>query len=230
MEVEVVLTQYDDYPVHQLATTMDHAGNSDPRFFDRYWFIVYDEQGRIGLAIGVGVYKNTGVVDGFASAVVDGVQHNLRVSRLLRPDFSPAVGPLRIEVVEGLREFRLVAEKCADSPVSFDLIWRAQFDPYEESHHFTRVGGAVVDDYRRFYQHGRAAGSVTIADTTVSGEFWSFRDRSFGVRPGMGGRMPATAADALIRDAAQIDSSGQAVLCQRSRNSPSLRGCPSRNS
>jgi hypothetical protein len=207
-----MLTPYDDHPVHQLATTLDHAGTSDPRFFDRYWFIVYDEQGRVGLAVGVGVYKNTGVVDGFASAVVGGVQHNVRASRALRPDLTPSVGPLRIDVIEGLREFRLVGEESAHSPVSFDLTWRAQFAPYEEVHHFVRTGGIVVDDYRRFYQHGRATGSITVADTMLSGEFWSFRDRSFGVRPGMGGRMPTTAADAAVRDEAQIDSSGKAIL------------------
>lgn len=207
-----MLTPYDDFPIHQLSTTLDHAGTSDPRFFDRYWFIVYDEQGRIGLAVGLGVYKNTGVVDAFASAVVDGVQHNMRASRPLRPDYTSSVGPLRIEVIEGLREFRLVGESFANSPVSFDLIWRAQFEPYEEAHHFSRSGGIIVEDYRRFYQHGQASGAITVAGRTVSGNFWSFRDRSFGVRPGVGGRMPATAADASGRDEAQIDSSGQAVL------------------
>lgn len=152
------------------------------------------------------------MVDGFASAVVDGVQHNLRASRSLRPDYTPSIGPLRIEVVEGLREFRLVGEESADSPVSFDLAWQARFEPYEEAHHFTRSGGIIVEDYRRFYQHGQASGSITVAGTTVSANFWSFRDRSFGVRPGMGGRMPATAADASARDEAHIDSSGQALL------------------
>jgi hypothetical protein len=207
-----MLTPYDDFPIHQLPTTLDHVGTGDPRFFDRYWFIVYDEQGRVGLAVGVGVYKNTGVVDGFASAVVDGVQHNLRASRVLRPDYTPSVGPLRIEVLEGLREFHLVCDESVDASVSFDLNWRAQFDPYEEEHHFTRARGIVEQDYRRFYQHGRVHGVIRVDGKTWSGDFWSFRDRSFGVRPGMGGPMPATAAQAAHGDDAHIDTSGQAMF------------------
>lgn len=207
-----MLTPYDDFPIHQLATTLDHVGTSDPRFFDRYWFVIYGEDGEIALAMGVGVYKNTGVVDGFVSAVVDGVQHNLRASRALRPNYAPSVGPLRIEVIEGLRQFRLIAEPSERSSLAIDLHWLAGFGPFEEAHHFTRSNGVLVEDYRRFYQHGRATGSVSVDGTTLSGEFWSFRDRSFGVRPGMGGPMPATAADARGRDDAQIDASGQAVL------------------
>ncbi|TAM64458.1 hypothetical protein [Mycobacterium sp.] len=195
-----MLTPYDDLPIHQLATTLDHVASSDPRWFDRYWFVAYDEQGRLALATGLGVYKNTGVVDGFASVVRNGVQRNIRASRALRPDFAPSVGPLRIEVIEGLRTFRLVCEETTDLPVAFDLRWDAGFDAFEEQHHFKRVAGVVVEDYRRFYQHGRASGTVTAAGNTVSGEFWSFRDRSFGVRPGMGGPMPPSAADALASD------------------------------
>jgi hypothetical protein len=190
-----MLTPYDDLPIHQIPTTLDHVGTSDPRWFDRYWFVVYDEQGRLALATGLGVYKNTGVVDGFASVMADGVQHNIRASRVLRPTFTPSVGPLRIEVIEGLRQFRLVSEPSAGLPISFDLLWTAGFEPFEEQHHFKRAAGAVVEDYRRFYQHGRATGTITIGGQEFAGDFWSFRDRSFGVRPGIGGPMPASAAD-----------------------------------
>ena len=40
-----MLTPLDDTLRHVLPTTFDHAGTSDPRFFDRYWFAVYDPAG-----------------------------------------------------------------------------------------------------------------------------------------------------------------------------------------
>src|SRR5580692_8969901 len=102
-----VLTPLDDCPWHQLPTTFDHVGSSDPRFFDRLWFAAYDGRGRSALQFTIGVYQNMNVVDGGAVAVVDGKQHNIRVSRALRPRFAHDCGPLAIEVLEPLQKLRL---------------------------------------------------------------------------------------------------------------------------
>ena len=40
-----MLSPLDETLHHQLSTTFDHAGTSDPRFFDRYWFAIYDPEG-----------------------------------------------------------------------------------------------------------------------------------------------------------------------------------------
>lgn len=190
-----MLTPYDDLPYHQLPTTFDHAGTSDPRFFDRYWFVVYDRDGEACLATGLGVYKNTNVCDAFASVVAGGVQHNVRLSRALRPDFDIGVGPLRYEVLEGLERIRLVFDGDGHD-VAFDLVFEASFPAFEEDHHFARSAGVVRQDYRRYYQHGTATGSIVVDGRPVrSDDFWSFRDRSFGVRTGMGGPMPPVAPD-----------------------------------
>ena len=98
-----MLTPLDDTPWHQLPTTFDHVGTSDPRFFDRLWFAASDRHGGGALQFTLGVYQNMNVVDGGFVAVVDGRQHNLRVSRQLRPRYEVAAGPLRIDVVEPLR-------------------------------------------------------------------------------------------------------------------------------
>ena len=37
-----MLTGLDDSLWHQIPSTFDHVGTSDPRFFDRYWFAVYE--------------------------------------------------------------------------------------------------------------------------------------------------------------------------------------------
>jgi hypothetical protein len=209
-----MLTPWDDLPVHQVATTLDHAGTSDPRFFDRYWFIVYDRDARVALASGMGFYRNTGVVDGFACTMVDGTQRNHRYSRALRPDFSLSVGPLAYTVEEGLRRFRLVHDADA-SGTACNLTWVASMNAFEEDHHFSRQSGMTHQDYRRYYQFGTASGSITVDGVTYeSDDFWTFRDRSFGVRPGMGGPMPRTAPTAA--------PTGEAVAGMGLRGRPAL--------
>ena len=46
-----MLTSLDDTPWHQLPTTFDHVGTSDPRFFDRLWFAASDRVGASGPAV-----------------------------------------------------------------------------------------------------------------------------------------------------------------------------------
>jgi len=59
-----MLSPLDDFPYHQISTTFDTAGPSDPRFFDRYWWVFNDPEGRFCLCTGLGVYKNMNVMDG----------------------------------------------------------------------------------------------------------------------------------------------------------------------
>ena len=68
-----MLTPLDDTLRHVLATTFDHAGTSDPRFFDRYWFAIYDPAGT-DLAINTGMcsYLNMNVIDGYAAVIRNG--------------------------------------------------------------------------------------------------------------------------------------------------------------
>src|SRR5262245_3261556 len=106
-----MLTKLDDTLRHQLATTFDHVGSSDHRFFDRYAFLIYDPDGEVALMSGMGLYSNMNVLDGFACLMREGRQHNLRVSRQLRPDVdSTVIGPLEYEVVEPLQTIRLTVE------------------------------------------------------------------------------------------------------------------------
>ena len=57
------------------------------------------------------LYQNNDVLDGFVCLRHAGRQHNIRLSRRLRPDMDHfGVGPLRIEIVEPMRTLRLVLE------------------------------------------------------------------------------------------------------------------------
>lgn len=213
-----MLTSLDDTLHHQVATTFDHAGTSDYRFFDRYWFSLFDTAGSAFVVSGMGVYRNMNVLDGFGCAThtAEGRQYNVRVSRELRPDvMTPGAGPLRYEVLVPLERHRLVLAEN-EFGLSFDLEWEAVAPPHEEGHHFERRDGRVVMDYHRFDQMGRVAGRVTVGgrEYRATPETWvGVRDHSWGVRPGVGGVEIATSAGQQPRPAALFN-----WLCYRVGN------------
>jgi hypothetical protein len=152
-----VLTPLDESPWHQLPTTFDHVATSDPRFFDRLWFAASDRRGESALQFTLGVYQNMNVVDGGFVAIVDGRQHNLRVSRQLRPRYVHDCGPLAIETVEPLNRLRLLIAPNA-SGLSGELEWSGIIPAHEERHHFKRTRGREVENYSRYDQIGECSG------------------------------------------------------------------------
>lgn len=189
-----MLTPLDDSPWHQLPTTFDHVGTSDPRFFDRLWFAASDGTGSGALQFTMGVYQNMNVVDGGFVTIHDGRQHNVRVSRELRPTYDTTCGPLRIEVLEPLRRIRLTVAP-SDASVHGELEWVAVLDPEEERHHFKRARGRVLEDYARYDQIGQLSGWLAVDGARVELErWWACRDHSWGVRERVGIAEPYTGA------------------------------------
>ncbi|HWE57158.1 MAG TPA: hypothetical protein VG435_16735 [Acidimicrobiales bacterium] len=190
-----MLTGPDDSPWHQLPTTFDHVGTSDPRFFDRLWFAASDGDGRSCLQFTIGVYQNMNVVDGGFVVVRDGRQHNLRVSRQLRPRYETTVGPMAIEVIEPLTHLRLTVGPN-DGSTAAQLDWRATMPAQEENHHFRRRRGRVLEDYARYDQIGSVSGWVDVdGDRVEIDDWWACRDHSWGVRERVGIPEPRTGED-----------------------------------
>ena len=201
-----MLSDLDETLRHQLATTFDHVGTSDPRFYDRYWFCCYDPAGALAVIIGMGLYNNMNVLDGFialqqphgandpATAGAPADQWNFRFSRSLRPHIdTTTVGPLSIEIVEPFKVARVRVEPSDTRAVSVDLTWTGFLPPIEETHHFIRVRGRVAQDYRRYTQVGRMNGTITLGDHTYDVRDWfGARDHSWGVRPAVAGPEPVT--------------------------------------
>jgi hypothetical protein len=187
-----MLTPLDDSPWHQLPTTFDHVGTSDPRFFDRLWFAATEPSGGGTLQFTIGVYQNMNVVDGGFVVIHDGRQHNVRASRELRPRYEVATGPLSIEVVEPMQHLRLRVAP-GDHGVAAELDWRAELPPEEEPQHYARRTGRVVEDYCRFDQIGSCRGWFDTGGgrQPVDG-WWSCRDHSWGVRERVGIPEPVT--------------------------------------
>jgi hypothetical protein len=188
-----VLTHLDDSLWHQLPTTFDHVFTSDVRFFDRLWFAASDRQGTGCLQFTLGVYQNMNVVDGGFVVIVNGVQHNLRVSRQLRPTYESACGPLRLDVREPLQRIGLIVAPNG-SGIQADLEWTASDPAQEERPHFARSHGRILEDYSRYDQIGSLTGWVSIDGERIDvDDWWSCRDHSWGVRERVGIPEPTTA-------------------------------------
>ncbi len=132
------------------------------------------------------------VVDGGFVVIHDARQHNVRVSRQLRPVFDTACGPLRIEVLEPLQHLRLSIAPNAGTAHG-ELDWVATFSAQEERHHFNRSWGRVVEDYARYDQIGELSGWLEIEGTRIElDSWWACRDHSWGVRERVGIAEPFT--------------------------------------
>ena len=179
-----MLTELDDCLWHQLPTTFDHVGTSDPRFFDRFWFAAYARDGSGALQFTMGVYRNMNVIDGGFVLVLEGQQYNVRVSRSLGQHNTVECGPLSVEVVRPLQSFTLRVEGA--ERVSGELHWTAVAGPVEEAPHFRRLNGRVIEDYQRFNQIGAVNGRLEVnGKEIVLEDWWACRDHSWGVRNGI---------------------------------------------
>lgn len=182
-----MLTPLDDYLIHQTPDTLDRVATSDRNFYDRYYFNCHDLAGETFLVIAMGVYPNLGVMDAFATCVQRNErQYVVRASRELGHDrSSTTVGPIGVEVVEGLRLFHVW---CDDNQhgLSFDLTFQGVAPPFQEPHFYRRTGPRVVMDYTRLTQPGRWHGSLKVGreehDIRAS-NWWGARDHSWGIRP-----------------------------------------------
>ena len=190
-----MLTHLDDSPWHQLPTTFDHVGTSDPRFFDRLWFAASDRAGGGALQFTMGVYQNMNVVDGGFVVIADGGQHNLRVV----PAAAPALrvrdcGPLAIDVREPMQAHRAHRRTERQRHLRRAGVDRAAIPPQEERPHFARLSGRILEDYSRYDQIGTCQGWLERrrASGIEVDRWWSCRDHSWGVRERVGIPEPVT--------------------------------------
>ena len=60
-----MLTNLDDFPIHQTSEPMRHAATSDRNFYDRDYVNVFSKNGDYMFIVGLGCYVNLGVMDAF---------------------------------------------------------------------------------------------------------------------------------------------------------------------
>ncbi len=180
-----MLTKADDYPIHQLPEPIATSG-TDRNFYDRYFFNGYTPDGSAFFAVAMGIYPHLNVMDASISIIADGVQHNLRASRLLNMErMDTKVGPISVEVIEPLKTLRV---RVGDNPhgIKADLTFHARAKAVEEPRFTYRQGPRTMMDYTRLTQNGAYDGFIEVKGKRIEvarDKFVGTRDRSWGVRP-----------------------------------------------
>jgi len=187
-----MLSPLDDYPVHQISEPMRFVGTSDRNFYDRYYFNVHGAAGVHGTedelfaVIGVGQYPNLSVADAFVSVLWGGDHRVVRSSKTLGTDrMDASVGPIRVEVLKGLEQVRVVVEPN-EWGIELDAVYDGFSEAHLESRHFDRQFSRVTFDSTRFAQVGSWTGTLKVGDRELvltPERYWGSRDRSWGVRP-----------------------------------------------
>jgi hypothetical protein len=179
------LSPADDLPLHQIAEPIRHAGTSDRNFYDRYYFNMHASSDELFCVVGVGQYPNLGTQDAFVAIRRGDRHHVVRASKELVDRMDSSVGPIRVEVLEGLKRLRVIVEPN-EWGIEADLSWDGAMPAYLEPRHFFRRHGRVIFDTSRFAQTGRWSGSLRVGAETFDvtpDRWWGTRDRSWGVRP-----------------------------------------------
>lgn len=188
-----MLTEFDDYFIHQTVDTIDHVANGDPRFQDRLYFNVHGHSDAFLLNMGIGAFPNQNVMDGYVCAAVGTKQYNVRFSRPLDHDrWKMFAGPMHLEILEPMKRWHVWLEPN-EHQISFDLVFTARTLPLEHHPIYQREGGYVVWHQQHLQQGGTYEGWVEIAGQRMPArDLWGSRDRTWGVR----GPQPGTSLSA----------------------------------
>lgn len=109
-----MLTEIDDFTIHQTPGTMDQVQGRNPRWLDKLWFHIGTTDGRLSVAGHMGVYPATQTMDAAAAVTFDGKLYSARFARACKTDRdNRQVGPLAAAVVEHFRSWRFVLEPAA---------------------------------------------------------------------------------------------------------------------
>jgi hypothetical protein len=180
-----MLSKMDDYPLHQISEPIRFTQNSDRNFYDRYYFNLINPEQELFIVFGLGQYPNLATQDAFLLVRYKNEHHVLRASRELGDRSDISVGPMRIEVLEGLKKLRVVVEDN-ELGITLDAVFDGVHEPHLEPRHLIRKHGRVLFDTMRYAQLGRWSGHCKIKDEhiNITPDKWiGNRDRSWGVRP-----------------------------------------------
>jgi len=185
-----VLLRFDEYPYHQITASFAGVAGSDPQWNDGHYVCVSDQAGQVCLTSTLRFYHNNDVLDGFVCLRHAGRQHNIRLSRRLRPHMDElAVGPLRLELIEPMRVLRLVLEDN-EFGMALDVTCRSARVPYEDPAEVTRIDGRLISERMTYEITGKCEGWVRVGDARyeldpATDSF--FRNHSWGYQAGRGG-------------------------------------------
>ena len=181
--------------------------------------------------IGLGQYPNLGVTDAFITVSIGTEQHTVRASRELGSDrLDTTVGPLGVEVIEGLKTLRVT---CAPNEwgIEADLTFTGTVEALEEPRTFSRVYGRVQQDVTRYAQVGCWEGRLDGRRTDVRGHPRPVEGRArpvVGRAPGRRARGTRASRPARRRRVTASATTGcrcsSTTTCSRSRSTQDADG------
>jgi len=190
------LVAADETLTHQVVDTFASVGNPDPSWTEKVWMIAHARDASLQVVFGLGKYTNRGVFDAAGGVCRGTDQWTVRGSRRLGSDPSAmGVGPLRYEIVEPLRAVRATLQPTEHADIAYEVTWRGAFAPSIEDSWPERSpdGARITHDVLRYHQVGTVEGWVEVEGerTEIDPDAWvSFRDHSWGIRPGVGLPIP----------------------------------------
>ena len=188
--LRVMLSRFDDYPIHQTPDPVAHPATSDKDVYERYWFNGYSTSGDFYLGAGAALYQHLGVKDAHVSFIHEGRQYAFHVSGRRSDEPSDlTIGPYSLEIIEPMRSCRITVTEN-DTDFTCDLLWEGRTGNVEEPRHHLGRGLRKIMDTTRFTQLGRWTGWVQFGDVRIEldpSEVVGTKDRSWGVRPLIGG-------------------------------------------
>jgi hypothetical protein len=185
-----LFVQTDDFFCHQLVEPHVRVQLNDLSWAERAFFTVSHPE-RLALDIGISMYPNNDVIESYAvAALPGGKQVSLRASRDLSEGRWPLwAGPIRGEVLEPLKRWRLVCEPN-ESGIEFDLEYVARARPHETKMPTLIRKGRLMYDNVIAFQPGRYSGWVRVGEERFELDgLPGNRDRSWGVRASGEGRI-----------------------------------------
>jgi hypothetical protein len=192
----MTLSPLDESMLHQMPLTFEQSGTSDHRFFDRMILGAFHPDGEAAFIVGMGVYKNMNVIDGFVMAQSHSRrQYNVRFSKALRPvsqSLATRIGPLESNPITPLERIHVSLAE-GKYPIALDVEFVSVLPPRLEAPHTGRLDGRLHTDYLRFHQLGACTGELIVdGERFEIAQWFGWRDRSWGIRPFVGGFEPMT--------------------------------------
>ncbi|MDY0006989.1 MAG: hypothetical protein RBS22_09200 [Spongiibacteraceae bacterium] len=176
--------------------TFASVGQSDLAWAEKVCGMAAAIDGSLQIGFGFGKDTNRNVVDAYAGIARGTEQWVVRASRALHTDpDSVNAGPIRYEIVEPLKQVRVVLEPNDTQPIAFDITFHAAAACVTEDREDRRDlhGYRKATDQIRYHQTGRASGWLEIDGkrTRIRPDAWiSTRDKSWGIRPSVGVPVP----------------------------------------
>ena len=186
MTARNILTPMDEYFVHQMPEPLASVNTSDPNFFERYAFGMLNTDLKSFMMATLAVYPNRGFKEAAIGFVHEGREHMVRASTHLNGDrLNTTVGPITVEVVEGLKKMR-IAVGPNEWGLDCDMTFEGRHVPHLETRNYVETGARVTQNYLRFSQIGRFTGKVSLSgnELDITPDTWfGHRDHSWGIRP-----------------------------------------------